>query len=91
MSITKIVTEVKSFFEQVLGKEAHVIGVERSDNGWHVQVETVEESQYMRARALDDIVGLYEVRIDDNLEIVSYERIALRERAVIDGDDEDNE
>lgn len=91
MSITKIVTEVKFFFEQVLGRQAHVIGVERAEEGWAIQVETVEESEYMRARAMDDIVGLYEVKMNNNLEIISYERIALRERAVINSDDEDDE
>lgn len=91
MSVQKIVNEVKHFFKDVVGKEAHVIGVERRENGWLVQVETIEDSEYMRARALDDILGLYRVEVDNNMEIISYERIALRERAEIDIEDDDQE
>ncbi|HEY8911179.1 MAG TPA: gas vesicle protein GvpO [Desulfosporosinus sp.] len=80
MDIQQLVNDVKTFFQSVLAKEANVIGVRRRENGWMVQVETIEDSDYQRRRALDDVVGLYEVEVSANLEILGYKRIGLRER-----------
>ena len=80
MDIQQLVNDVKIFFQSVLEKEANVIGVRRRENGWIVQVETIEDSDYQRRRALDDVVGLYEVEVSGSLEIVGYKRIVLRER-----------
>lgn len=90
MDIQQLVNDVKSFFQVVLEKEANVIGVKRRENGWIVQVETIEDSDYQRRRALDDVVGIYEVEVDANLDILGYKRISLRERDEIGQiDDED--
>jgi hypothetical protein len=80
MDIKQLVNDVKTFFQSVLQKEANVIGVRRRENGWVVQVETIEDSDYQRRRALDDVVGIYEVDVNVNLEILGYKRISLRER-----------
>ena len=80
MDIQQLVNDVKTFFQSVLEKEASVIGVRRRDKGWLVQVETIEDSDYQRRRALDDVVGLYEVEVSVSLEILGYKRIGLRER-----------
>jgi len=90
VDIQQLVNDVKSFFQVVLEKEANVIGVKRRENGWIVQVETIEDSDYQRRRALDDVVGIYEVEVDANLDILGYKRISLRERDEIGQiDDED--
>jgi hypothetical protein len=90
MDIQQLVNDVKNFFQVVLEKEANVIGVKRRENGWIVQVETIEDSDYQRRRALDDVVGIYEVEVNANLEILGYKRISLRERDEIGQiDDED--
>ena len=80
MDIQQLVNDVKTFFQSVLEKEANVIGVMQRENGWMVQVETIEDSDYQRRRALDDVVGLYEVEVSVKLEILGYKRIGLRER-----------
>lgn len=89
MDIQQIVNDVKTFFQSILNKEASVIGVRRRENGWIVQVETIEDSDYQRRRALDDVVGLYEVEVSGNLEILGYKRIGLRERDEIGQIDEE--
>lgn len=83
MVIQDIINEVMDFFNTFLKKEAHTIGVEKREAGWLVLVESIEESEYMKRLALDDTVGLYEVEISDNKEIVSYRRTALRKRSEI--------
>jgi hypothetical protein len=80
VDIQQLVNDVRTFFQSILQKEANVIGVKRRENGWIVQVETIEDSDYQRRRALDDVVGLYEVEVSEKLEIVGYKRIGLRER-----------
>jgi len=90
MDIQQLVSDVKTFFQNVLKKEANVIGVRRRDSGWIVHVETIEDSDYQRRRALDDVVGIYEVEVSANSEISGYKRINLRERDEIGKiDDED--
>ncbi|WP_407312186.1 gas vesicle protein GvpO [Desulfosporosinus sp. SB140] len=90
MDIKQLVNDVKTFFQSVLEKEANVIGVRQHEKGWMVQVETIEDSDYQRRRALDDVVGLYEVEVSNNIEIIGYKRIGLRERDEIGqiGDEE---
>lgn len=83
MSIREIVMEVNKFFEEILRKQAHVIKVEPGQNGWLIEVETIEDSDYMRRRALDDVMGLYEVEMNEQYEITCYRRISLRERDAI--------
>jgi hypothetical protein len=48
-----------------------VISIERSDNGWRVGVEVVEVSRIPDSA---DIPAVYEVRLDADGELVSYER-----------------
>lgn len=80
MDIQQLVNDVKTFFQSVLEKEANVIGVRQRENGWMVHVETIEDSDYQRRRALDDVVGIYEVEVSGNMEILGYKRVSLRER-----------
>lgn len=87
--IQNLVGEVKGFFETVLQKEANVIGVEKQENGWLVKVETVEDSDYMRRRALNDTMALYEVTLNQNMEITGYKRVILRQRDELKQDDDD--
>jgi len=91
MSIQQLVVEITKFFREVLEREAHVISLQRKEDGWLAQVETVEDAEYMRNRALDDVMGLYEVEITNKLEISSYKRIALRQRPDIEQEDKDEE
>lgn len=80
MSIQQLVVVVKQFFQEVIGREGHIIGANHTEEGWIVQVETVEDSDYMRKRALDDVMGLYEVKLNDQFEILGYQRMSLRAR-----------
>lgn len=47
---------------------------------WKVKIEVPEEVEYMRKKALDDLMAIYEVLVNSELQVVSFERIALRER-----------
>lgn len=82
MSAVKATEAALGFFAEVLHKSARVIEVDRVEEGpgWWALVEAVEESDFMRRYGRGDLMGLYEVHLDDDLQILSYSRRGLRER-----------
>ena len=80
MRISAVVTTVNNFFADELKRPGEVIGVTKTENGWKVLIEVIEEDEYMRVRAKDDLLATYEVELDDNLEVLGFQRVALRER-----------
>ncbi len=80
MIIKKVINAVHKFFSEVLDKPGKVIGVIKHSDGWEVKIEVAEEVEYMRKKAQDDLMAIYEVIVDNNIEVVSFERVALRER-----------
>ncbi len=78
-----MVAIVENFFKDIIKKPGVVIGVVRDSDIYKVQIEVPEEVEYMRRRAKDDLLAIYEVAVDSNLEIISFERKHLRERTSI--------
>ncbi|WP_092472210.1 gas vesicle protein GvpO [Desulfotruncus arcticus] len=83
MNIIEVVATVENFFNDVIKKPGVVIGVLRDTDIYKVQIEVPEEVEYMRRRAKDDLLAIYEVVVDSDLEILSFERKHLRERTSI--------
>jgi len=80
---TEIVIATIAFFETVLEKTGRVIEVNKTGDDWLVVVEAVEESDYMRRFGRGDMLGIYEVKLDSNLNVISYTRKELRERSAL--------
>jgi hypothetical protein len=59
-------------------------GLERADDGWRVLLEVVEVARVPRAT---DVIGIYEVTVDADGDLVSYDRIRRYVRAQA-GDDQ---
>ena len=58
-------------------KEVRVIGVTKVDDGWEVEGEVYEENSFLKSIGLPTKVqdrNIYIVKLDDKLEIKSYER-----------------
>lgn len=83
MSSTKVTRVVSKFFEEVLGKTGRVIEMSATEEGWVALVETVEEGEYMRRFARDELLAIYEVRVGGDLEVIGYRRIGMRERTAV--------
>jgi hypothetical protein len=60
-----------------------VLGVQRDGDGWRVTVEVVEMS---RIPASTDLLGSYVVSLDDEGEVVGYERRRRYQRGEVGGD-----
>jgi hypothetical protein len=57
---------------EVTGKEMEgVTALERTDDGWTVQVEVLE---VRRIPDTTDVLGLYEVQVDSDGELLGYRR-----------------
>ena len=66
------------FLQKALGVgEVRVIGVTNVDDGWEVDAEIYEENTFLKSIGLPTKVqdrNIYIVKLDDKLEIKSYER-----------------
>jgi alcohol dehydrogenase YqhD (iron-dependent ADH family) len=69
---------VLEFLQKVLdAKDVKVIGATKVDNQWHIEAEVYEENSFLKSLGLPTRVqdrNIYEVRLNDNLEVESYER-----------------
>ena len=77
-NIEEVGKVVSEFLKKVLNvKEAKVIKTAKVDNGWETEAELYEESAFIKSLGLPTRVqdrNIYTVKLDDNLEIQSYER-----------------
>ncbi|WP_430790274.1 gas vesicle protein GvpO [Virgibacillus flavescens] len=81
----KIMEEVKVFFNENIAPPHKIISVKQhEEGGWRVLVEVIEEKDYMKKYAHDQMIGLYEVFLDDDEEVVGFSRISLRYRSVLE-------
>jgi len=84
MSLQNAREAVLGFFDKHLGKQGEVIGISREQEGWTAEIEVVEESDYMRKHGRNDLMAIYEVEINENFEIMRFERKRIRERGKVD-------
>nr|WP_155113913.1 gas vesicle protein GvpO [Metabacillus mangrovi] len=54
--------------------------VEPEEEGFRALVEIIEEKDYMRKFARDEMVGVYDVRLNSENEVISYSRRYLKHR-----------
>jgi hypothetical protein len=73
LSGREAIERVRRDFPQLLGRPVEaVLGLERAeDNGWTVTVQVVELS---RIPTTTDVLGSYEVTIDEQGELLGYRR-----------------
>lgn len=82
--VSRVMQVVKSFFNDNLQPVHKFTSIKCSEsNNWEVQVEVIEEKEYMKAHAMDEMIGMYTVSLNENLEINSFSRIELRSRGTI--------
>jgi len=80
MAIGKVDKCVKGFFKTVLGKTGNTIGVEKTEQGWKILFEAVDDP----GAGFDPIYGLYEITLDEELNVTSYKRKSLRRRSELE-------
>ena len=78
MKIEEVNRAVQAFLREVLKKEGVIVKTSKTSEGWEVQVEVIEENAYTKALGIPARVmdrNVYEAKLSDDLEVVSYERV----------------
>ncbi|PLS15736.1 gas vesicle protein GvpR [Bacillus sp. M6-12] len=84
MEIKKIMGNVTEFFNEFVAPVHKITSVEESDNnGWKLTVEVIEEKEYMKKYAKDEMLGVYDVYLNQDKEVTSYKRRDIRYRSSI--------
>ena len=77
MTIDQVREAIKDFFEKTLGRDAKVIKITKSEDGWIGEAEIFEESSFIKSLGLPSRVqdrNTYEIKLTDSLEVTSYAR-----------------
>ncbi|WP_409303443.1 gas vesicle protein GvpO [Peribacillus sp. SCS-155] len=84
MEIKRIIANVTDFFNEFVAPVHKITSVEPVDNnGWKLSVEVIEEKEYMKKYAKDEMIGVYEVYLNEDKEVTSYKRREIRYRSSI--------
>ncbi|MBM7693507.1 hypothetical protein JOC77_002947 [Peribacillus deserti] len=87
MEIKKILGNVTDFFNEYIAPVHKITSVEESDNnGWKLTVEVIEEKEYMKKYAKDEMLGVYDVYLNEEKEVTSYKRRDIRYRSSLNQD-----
>lgn len=79
----KIARAAKEQLTELVGKESEtVIGVQRTDDGWEVDLEVVETR---RIPDTTDVLAIYRVQLDRSGEIEGYQRLERYIRGKTEG------
>ena len=80
----RIAAEAARQLVELTGKEAEgVVGLDRSDDGWKVEVEVLE---VRRIPNTTDVLAMYEVEVDGKGSLQGYRRVRRYVRGVPGGD-----
>jgi len=77
MEIEEVSKVIRDFFEKTLGRDAKVIKITKSGNGWIGEAEVYEESSFIKSLGLPSRVqdrNTYEINLSNTLEVTSYAR-----------------
>ena len=77
----KVLGSVQDFFMENIAPPHKIVSMKKQEEGWRVLVEVIEEKEYMKKYAHDEMIGLYEVFLDENLEVTGFSRMSLRYRS----------
>lgn len=76
------VSKAIAFIKETLGKEGDVVkAVRTSDGGWEIEVEVIEQSEYMKRIGISKPIydkNIYRVILDKDSNVTSYERKAQK-------------
>jgi hypothetical protein len=84
MVITECISKTKGFIKEVLGQYCRILTVLKVEDKWKVICEVLVDPDYTTRRGLGDIVEIYEVYLDNNLEVLGYELTATKGRLEIE-------
>jgi hypothetical protein len=86
VSAAELARSARSQLAELTGRVPEsVLGMQKGDEGWRVTVEVVELS---RVPTSTDLLGCYVVTLDEEGELLGYERVRRYQRGQAGGDDQ---
>lgn len=72
----KGIAKAIEFIKEMIGKEGDIVKAAKTESGWEVEVEIIEQSEYMKKITAKPVYdkNVYCVILDQNFDLVSYER-----------------
>ena len=86
MNFVQIKNVVSEFMNENFKTTGKIVELQKNEDRWISKIEIIEESDYVRRFGKTDIIGLYEVHINNAGEIIEYKRLLLRERSNLNTD-----
>ncbi|MGD6818882.1 gas vesicle protein GvpO [Metabacillus sp. 84] len=83
MKIKEIIQSLNEFFSEHIAPPHKITSIEPVEEGCKAVVEVVEEREYMRKYAKDEMLGVYDVTLDSEYDVTSYTRKSLRPRSAM--------
>ncbi|WP_026691530.1 gas vesicle protein GvpO [Alteribacter aurantiacus] len=80
MKIEQVINTVKDFFQEHVYPVYRVTSIVTEEKAWEVEVEVIEEKEYMKKYGRDQLLGVYQCRVNEDMEVVSFHRKSLRNR-----------
>lgn len=77
MKLREVSGSVEAYFTEVMSKPGKAIGIEKIEEGWKILFEAVDDP----SGGFDPTYGLYEVTLDEELNMTAYRRTRLRKRS----------
>jgi hypothetical protein len=78
IQLREVVDRATEQLQSLLGlKASSVIAASRREDGWHVTIELIERKAIPDTQ---DLLGTYDILLDDEGDMMSYERTRIRRR-----------
>lgn len=78
--LRQIVEVTEKFFQEIFPHPAEVVSIIPNNEGWELKVEVIIDDEYTRKRAKNDLIAVFNVSVNKNMEVMSYTREEIRER-----------
>ncbi|PTJ90205.1 gas vesicle protein GvpO [Staphylococcus simulans] len=88
MTIKELMSKIRGFFNENVAPPFKITSIEEregDESGWTATVEVIEEKEYMKRYAKDEMLGTYSVVLDKDGEVTSFKREGIRYRSKVDG------
>ncbi|WP_174615698.1 gas vesicle protein GvpO [Virgibacillus ihumii] len=85
MEIKEVMQSVNDFFAEHVAPLHKITAVEADEkDGWRIMLEVIEEKDYMKKYAKDEMVGIYQVMVNNKKEVTTFKRQEIRYRSKIE-------
>ena len=79
--LEKIGSKVLNFFKDVYHRKSQIISISNDGKLWRIKTRVFEGKHTAAGPAKKDLPGIYEVLVDQALEIVAYELVSPEENS----------